>query len=213
MSKLKRRASTQFRWWAPFYDCTPLQWFFFRPAHGLVMREIESLGRSDLAVLDVGCGTGVLLRRLKDAFPKSVVWGLDLSPHMLARAMPKRLDLNPFHVTRGDSEFLPFAEGSFDVVVCSNSFHHFPSQGEVLNEMARVLKPGGIACVVDGSIDRPLGKLIFRGIVETVERGVHHCSKPEFAELFQRAGFSGIRHTSIFRGLPIVMTIGVSNTP
>ncbi len=213
MSKLKSRAIAQFRWWAPFYDASPLQWFFFRPAHGLVMREIESLGRSDLAVLDVGCGTGMLLRRLKDAFPKSVVWGLDLSPHMLARAMTKWLDLDPFHVTRGDSEFLPFAEGSFDVVVCSNSFHHFPSQGKVVIEMARVLKPGGIACVVDGSIDGPLGKLIFRGIVETVERGVHHCSKPEFAELFQRAGFSGIRHSSIFRGLPLVMTIGVSNTP
>ncbi|MFQ5893611.1 MAG: class I SAM-dependent methyltransferase, partial [Nitrospinota bacterium] len=175
--------------------------------------EIEALGRFDLAVLDVACGTGVFLRRFKEVFPNSTVWGLDLSAHMLARALPKRLDHDPFFVTRGDSEFLPFNSGTFDVVVCSNSFHHFPSQEGALREMHRVLKPGGIACIVDGAIDGLFGKLIFRGIVEMVERDVHHCSRPELGELFQRAGFGAIRYASIFRGLPLVMTVGVANSP
>jgi ubiquinone/menaquinone biosynthesis C-methylase UbiE len=177
------------------------------------MQEIEALGRSNVAVLDVGCGTGELLRQIKGDYPESTVWGLDLSSHMLARAMPKRLDHDPFFVTRGDSEYLPFLEGSFDVVVCANSFHHYPRQDVVVGEMRRVLKPGGIACVVDGSIDGLLGRLIFRGIVERVEKDVHHCSTPEFVELFQQAGFGRIRHTSIFRGLPLLMTIGVVNSP
>ncbi|MFQ5892696.1 MAG: class I SAM-dependent methyltransferase, partial [Nitrospinota bacterium] len=169
MGKLKSRGNVQFKLWAPLYDGNPLQWFIFRPAHHLLMREIEALGRSDLAVLDVACGTGVFLRRLKQTFPDSTVWGLDLSAHMLVRALPKRLDHDPFYVTRGDSEHLPFSAGRFDVVVCSNSFHHFPRQEVALREMHRVLKPGGLACIVDGAIDGLLGKLIFRGIVEMVE--------------------------------------------
>lgn len=213
VSKPKSRASTQFRWWAPIYDGNPLQWFLFRPAHRVLMQEIESLGRSDLTMLDVGCGTGELLRRLKGTYPNSTVWGLDLSSHMLAKAAPKRIDHDPFFITRGDSEFLPFGAGSFDVVVCSNSFHHYPRQDEVVREMHRVLKPDGIACIVDGSIDGLLGRVIFRGIVETMEKDVHHCSRPELVELFQKAGFNGIRHASIFRGLPMLMTIGVANSP
>jgi ubiquinone/menaquinone biosynthesis C-methylase UbiE len=164
-------------------------------------------------VLDVGCGTGVLLRRLKRIFPESIVWGLDLSAHMLTHALPKNIDNNPFQVTRGDSEFLPFSSGSFDAVLCSNSFHHYPRQEVVVGEMRRVLKPGGIACIVDGSIDGLIGKMIFRGIVETVEGDVHHCSKAEYAVLFEKGGFTDIRHTNVFRGLPLLMTIGTASNP
>lgn len=213
MDNIKSRATTQFRWWAPSYDINPLQWLLFRPAHNLLLREINVLGRHNPAVLDVGCGTGVLLRRLKATFPESTVWGLDLSAHMLGRAAPKNLDHNPFHVTLGDSEFLPFSDDSFDAVVCSNSFHHYPRQEDVVREMRRVLRPGGIACIVDGSTDGLLGKIIFRGIVETVEGDVHHCSKDEYAALFEKVGFSDIRHSNIFRGLPLLMTIGVASFP
>ena len=213
VQNLKSRASTQFRWWAPSYDVNPLQLFLFRPAHDILIHEIGALGRPEPNVLDVGCGTGVLLKRLKIAFPGSTVWGLDLSSHMLSRALPKNLDDNPFHVTLGDSEFLPFATHSFDAVVCSNSFHHYPRQEVVVREMHRVLKPGGIACIVDGSIDGLLGRLIFRGIVERVEGNVHHCSMAEYQELFKQNGFSSVRQASIFRGLPLLMTIGVANSP
>lgn len=213
MDNIKDRATTQFRWWAPSYDINPLQWFLFRPAHDLLIKEIRVLGRSSPAVLDVGCGTGVLLRRLKKVLPESTVWGLDLSAHMLTRALPKNIDHNPFQVTQGDSEFLPFSSNSFDAVVCANSFHHYPSQDVVVNEMHRVLKPGGIVCIVDGSVDNLLGKLIFRGIVETVEGDVHHCSRAESAKLLEKGGFADIRHASIFRGLPLLMTIGVAHNP
>lgn len=213
MHNTKSRATTQFRLWAPSYDINPLQWFLFRPAHDLLIREIKILGRSGPSVLDVGCGTGVLLRRLKRIFPESIVWGLDLSAHMLTRALPKNIDNNPFQVTRGDSEFLPFSSGSFDAVLCSNSFHHYPRQEVVVGEMHRVLKPGGIACIVDGSIDGLIGKMIFRGIVETVEGNVHHCSKAEYGVLFEKGGFTDIRHTNVFRGLPLLMTIGTACNP
>ncbi len=213
MDSIKSRATAQFRWWAPSYDFNPLQWFLFRPAHDMLIKEIAVLGRQKPVVLDVGCGTGVLMRRLKATFPESTVWGLDLSAHMLTKAHPKNLDHNPFHMTRGDSEFLPFSNGSFDAVVCSNSFHHYPRQETVVGEMYRVLKPGGIACVVDGSIDGLLGKVIFRGIVETVEGDVHHCSKAECASLFEKRGFTEIRQASLFRGLPLQMTIGIANNP
>jgi SAM-dependent methyltransferase len=213
VDNIKSRATTQFRWWAPSYDINPLQWFLFRPSHNLFLKEIYVLGREAPMVLDVGCGTGVLLKRLKSTFPESTVWGLDLSADMLIRAAPKNQNHNPFHVTQGDSEFLPFSSDNFDAVVCSNSFHHYPRQEVVMREIHRVLRPGGIACIIDGSIDGLLGKVIFRGIVETVEGNVHHCSREEYAALFEESGFSEIRHCNIFRGLPLLMTIGVANNP
>jgi ubiquinone/menaquinone biosynthesis C-methylase UbiE len=96
-------------------------------------------------VLDVGCGTGYLTRRLaRAATPKGKAIGLDASSGMLQqarRACPS--DTCEFVV--GAAEKLEFNDGSFDVVTSSLMLHHLPAQlrAEALSEMHRVLRPGG----------------------------------------------------------------------
>ena len=69
---------------------------------------------------------------------------------------------------QGDVERLPFAEGTFDVTVCRNSFHHFADPGAVLREMTRVLRPGGRVVAEELRAPEDVEK---RAYHETIERG------------------------------------------
>ncbi|MBK6694244.1 MAG: class I SAM-dependent methyltransferase [Myxococcales bacterium] len=88
-------------------------------------------------VLECGCGTGLLLERIR-AFARAAK-GIDLSPRMLERARARGLD-----VTEGSVTALPFADNSFDVTCSFKVLAHVPDLGGALREMARVTRPGGI---------------------------------------------------------------------
>lgn len=93
------------------------------------------------SALDLGCGTGELMKQLLQAAPHREVYGIDLSEKMLAVARAKLPE--PARLLLGDSESLPFPENFFDVVYCNDSFHHYPAPHKVLAEVRRVLRPGG----------------------------------------------------------------------
>jgi SAM-dependent methyltransferase len=98
-------------------------------------------------VLDAGCGTGALLRALLERQPSAVVTGLDASDAMLARAravVPARVPL-----LAGDVAALPFADGCFELVVSSSSFHYWEDKPAALAELRRVLVPGGRLVLTD----------------------------------------------------------------
>ncbi len=88
-------------------------------------------------VLEVGCGTGLLLERFR-SFARSAK-GIDLSPGMLERARARGLD-----VVQGSATELPFADGAFDVACSFKVLAHIPDVDRALAEMARVVRPGGV---------------------------------------------------------------------
>lgn len=104
-----------------------------------VLDELKKYPFQDL--LDVGCGTGPMIELLVKEFPDGNYTGIDLTPRMIEVAQAKKLPHTKFLV--GDSENLPFKENSFDVVICTNSFHHYPNPQAFLDGVARVLKDGG----------------------------------------------------------------------
>lgn len=91
-------------------------------------------GRGD--VLEVGCGTGLVLERLA-RFARSAQ-GVDLSPGMLEHARARGLD-----VREGSATDLPFEDASFDVCCSFKVLAHVPEIERALTEMARVTRPGG----------------------------------------------------------------------
>ncbi|HZF09560.1 MAG TPA: methyltransferase domain-containing protein [Thermoanaerobaculia bacterium] len=102
-------------------------------------------------LLDLGCGTGALLRELvlESAAPR--LCGVDLSLAMLACA---RASLPPaVPLALGDVGALPYPSGSFDVVVSISSFHYWPHPEEALQEIRRVLRPGGRLVITDWCAD------------------------------------------------------------
>jgi len=98
-------------------------------------------------VLDVGCGTGELLRRVRAKVPDAVLAGLDPVPEMLAVARDKLSGGEDLRI--GYADHLPWSAGSFDVVVSCNMFHYISHPSAALREMARVLRPGGALVLTD----------------------------------------------------------------
>ena len=98
-------------------------------------------------VLDVGCGTGELLRRLRAKYPEAVLAGLDPVPEMLAVARDKLSGREDLRIGYADS--LPWASGTFDAVVSCNMFHYISHPIQALKEMARVLRPNGVIVLTD----------------------------------------------------------------
>lgn len=204
----KEAAILEFDSWSRSYDRSLLQRFLFKPSHRAMAEQMRG---SDLRILDVGCGTGKFASIVLEQLPKAQVFGLDLSEQMLHKGLP-RLDQWPgrYHVVRGDSERLPFAEDSFDVVTCSHSFHHYPRQDQVVREMHRVLKPDGRLMLIDGNRDGWWGWLIFDIGVTWAEGQVHHCSGKRLRRLFAQAGFVELEQIRRNPFIPFMLTIGVA---
>ena len=101
------------------------------------------------ALLDVGCGTGFLIDML--ARQRTARYcGLDLSEEMIRVAKGKAIPGAEF--AAGSADRLPYPDGSFDIVACSQSFHHYPYPEKAMQEAMRVLKPGGLYILSDTGI-------------------------------------------------------------
>ena len=212
MSYDKSQAAREFGRWSENYDQCILQWLLFRPAHRAIIARIRAeFEDRALKILDVGCGTGVFAARIREALPRAKVWGVDLVAAMLAGGR-SRWRAHRGHVApvQGDSERLPFATGTFDVVTCANSFHHYPHQERAVEEMHRVLKPGGRLILVDGSRDSAWGWLIYDVCVAGVEGDVLHASARRVRELFAGCGFVETVQKVHRRLAPFLLTEGVA---
>lgn len=108
---------------------------YHRMLDDLEWRVVEPLavGRR---VLEVGCGTGLILRRIAERADSA--WGVDLSPGMLRRARERRLQ-----VVMGSATAIPFADETFDLVCSFKVLAHVRDIGRALSEIARVTRPGG----------------------------------------------------------------------
>jgi ubiquinone/menaquinone biosynthesis C-methylase UbiE len=103
------------------------------------------------AVLEIGPGPGVLLAQLARRFRLAA--GLDLSTGMLQQAQQRLGQAGqPALLVQGDAARLPLAAASFDAVVLTFAFSAFPDGLGVMREMARVLRPGGLAILVDAGL-------------------------------------------------------------
>jgi ubiquinone/menaquinone biosynthesis C-methylase UbiE len=108
-------------------------------------------------LLDVGCGTGAASRSA--ASVAASVVGIDLSPEMIRQAQQLARGFANVHFEIADSEHLPFEDGAFTAVLCSNSFHHYPDPARAVREMARVLAPEGRLVIGDACSDRTAARV------------------------------------------------------
>jgi ubiquinone/menaquinone biosynthesis C-methylase UbiE len=142
-------------------------------------------------VLDVGCGTGELLRRLRAKYPEAVLAGLDPVPEMLAVARDKLSGREDLRIGYADS--LPWASGTFDAVVSCNMFHYISHPIQALKEMARVLRPGGVIVLTDWCDDY-LACRVCNLYLRLTNRAFYKTyQEAECRNLLQRAGFTDVK--------------------
>jgi ubiquinone/menaquinone biosynthesis C-methylase UbiE len=104
------------------------------------------------ALLDVGCGPGNIVLKIAQRCPSLSIVGLDSSQNMVdaARRTAAELELNKqVFFQRADAGRMPFADGSFDIVLSNSVLHHLADPSRMFREMLRVAKPGGAILVRD----------------------------------------------------------------
>jgi ubiquinone/menaquinone biosynthesis C-methylase UbiE len=152
-------------------------------------------------VLDVACGTGLVAGRIRLLSQKlCAVTGIDINERMLRVAQG-----NPeveWH--QGSAAAMPFANGSFDLVLCQQGLQYFPDRPTAIGEMARVLVPGGrIAVSVWGAYER---QPFHVALIEEIGQYMGADAKAAFdlafslntaAELRQLAAGAGLTHIRV----------------
>jgi arsenite methyltransferase len=112
-------------------------------------------------VLDLGSGAGTdSLVAAQMVGPKGSVTGIDMTPEMLAKARTSAAEMNAANVEflEGEVERLPFADGSFDVVISNGVIDLVPDKDAVFAEIHRVLVPGGRIQIADVTIQNPVSE-------------------------------------------------------
>ena len=175
------------------FATTPL---FFHQRKWSVIREFfGSSGRSmhEASWLDVGCGRGELLRLGQSAFGR--VAGCDLSQEMLKASADLEVRLQTTPVA------LPFDAEAFDFVTAVCVYHHVGlSERDALTRDAfRVLRPGGVLCVIEHNPLNPLTRRIVRRA--PVDANANLLAHAEAKRLVGSAGFSCV-DTQFFLYLP-----------
>ena len=180
-------------------------------------------------ILDVATGTGDLAILLARELPEATVTGVDLSDGMIAcgRHKIQRAGLTDrVSLTPADCLNLPMENESFDCVTVAYGVRNFADLRRGYAEMARVLRPGGILCVIElstpkGMITAPLYRIYTRGIIPLVGRLISHDSRaytylPEsiaavpqgdgMLALMREAGFADTRFTPLTFGACTIYT-------
>ena len=146
------------------------------------------------AVLDVACGSGYAVdeaaRRLRDG---GFACGCDLSEGML-RQRAGSYDSAKTGFAAASAQALPFQSGSFDAVICTTAFHHFPEPVEALREFKRVLRPGGQVLIADTCRDCSVGTWVWDLIHRLFEKGhVRYHRTDEMRAFLEEAGFGSVK--------------------
>jgi len=188
------------------------------------LRRIVTPGQTQ-EILDIACGTGdfslAIARRMH---PGSHVTGLDLSAGMLA-VMQDKVEkaglAERISCLQGDSEDLPFPDGSFDVVTIAFGIRNFEHREAALREILRVLRPGGRLVILELSVPenrllRGCYNLYFMHFVPWIgglvsgDKAAYRSppasvqqfpGRREWTATMERCGYTDVRHKAFTLGL------------
>jgi SAM-dependent methyltransferase len=144
-------------------------------------------------VLDVACGPGNFSRAFARAVgPDGLVVGIDASETMLSRGVAdlEREDARNLALVRGDATDLPFVDGSFDAVCCFAALHLFADPFAAIDDMRRVLGPGGRIAIMT-SVRRQLMAAPVKPLVERAS-GMRLFESDEIVGALEERGFTGL---------------------
>ena len=153
-----------------------------RKFYSLMLREVKLTAGA--SVLDMGCGTGELLRQLSNACAIDG-YGVDAEHNMIAVAKCK---CPRMHFQQARCEETPFDDQSFDAVIACMAYHHFADKEGFAREAARLLKPGGFLYVADPRFPLFVRKAI-NGVVRHIGVAGEFFAPEEIAARFSGFGF------------------------
>lgn len=196
----------RFNRWSGNYERHYLQRIVFEPVQEAVLEVAAAEVPRPVAILDIGCGTGRLLRAAEERFPTAALEGVDAALGMIKHAQAVLPARSRIRFRQATAEKLPFAGGQFDLVFSTMTFHHWDDQGGAMLEIARVLKPAGRWLLAD---------FVVEGFMRYVRRVLRLRQFPERSELDEALRGAGLqvvaaRKVRGLRGQVPVLAIGRS---
>jgi SAM-dependent methyltransferase len=158
-----------------------------------IARLLLGLGPGD-TVLDVACGPGNFSREFaRTVGSNGLVVGIDASETMLARGVEELRSSGPSNVAliRGDATSLPFRDASFDATCCFAALHLFAEPFDALDEICRVLAPGGRIAIMT-SVRRQLTPRPVKPVLQRASGGMRVFEPDEITGALSERGFVGI---------------------
>jgi len=150
-------------------------------------------------MLDIGCGGGATLKRLLKRSQNAQVYGIDISEESVAKArkVNEKLLGKQVFVEQASATDLPFEDGKFDLVTAVETIYFWPDLPKCLQEVRRVLKPGGRFAIMVEVLE---GDSVWTNVVE----GMTAYTPEEIKEKLDKAGFIS---TELHRKKPSYATI------
>ncbi len=181
--------------WSAVYDRPRFQDAMYRPVHDAVLARLTEAEPE--MVLDLGCGTGQLTRRLTAEFPDAEVVGFDYSAGMLGEAS-HRVESSA-GLVRADAHYLPFRPASADVVVCTESFHWYRDQRRALASLSAILRPGGQLVIASIAAVTDIGELAVQRWSAARGQPVRALTPRRLRDLLIGAGFEVVHQRRVPR--------------
>jgi ubiquinone/menaquinone biosynthesis C-methylase UbiE len=148
--------------------------------------------------IDIGCGTGWAVYHVAEKLDyKGNFTGIDISEGMIEGAKKKLSDKKCISFYKSSVESIPVDDGSIDIAVCTNSFHHYFDPMKALSEIRRILKPSGKIFIMDAATDDFFMKWIDSIFAKREKEHVKLYSTGEFMDMFSRGGFKYLKSWTI----------------
>ncbi len=167
------------------------------------------------ALLDVACGPGVVTAAL--ASRAASVVAFDVTEQMLEKAKTRcaKAGLSNVEFKQGNAEDLPFGDAQFDGVVTRLAVHHFANPQRALNEIFRVLRPGGTAVIVDVVSSEVAAELSLQNAIERLRDPSHVRMLPpsELDAWIERSGFHRLHNSTWDMPRELEEWMGIVNDP
>jgi len=145
-------------------------------------------------ILDVGCGGGRTIEKLAALAPRGMVFGVDYAKGSVAASRAKNARLiqaGRVEVNEGTVSALPFPENKFDLVTAGETQYYWPDLVKDMQEILRVLKPGGTLIVILESYKRGLRNKLEQPVMKLLR--TTNLSADEQRELFLKAGYEEVQ--------------------
>ena len=166
-----------FNSWSETYERSFMQWLLFDRVHRGVLARIPA-NFVPAHILDIGCGTGRLLRRMHVRWPSASLVGVDVAEGMVARA---REQTDYATIYQAPAEHLPLENDSVDLATSTTSFHHWSDQAQGVREAVRVMRKGGLFILADMNLaahGHPLARSAVQGMFKDSGLSIRSQSSP-----------------------------------